>query len=76
MSDNLELDRVTRKAKAPAKAWRNKYRYFADGHVGWGDFIWPSKEVAEVKAAEGARDPRYAIGRGECEYLGAFPAPT
>ena len=90
MSDNLELDRVTRKAKEPAKGWRNKWRSLIDwesntgreytgGKVHFSQSVYPSKEIAEQKAGDWLAQWSSGFSiypEPTCEYLGAFPVPT
>ena len=48
---------------APRGHWRNRYRVYRpivwqDGRIDepgvhWGDFTWPTREIAEQKASEG-----------------------
>lgn len=81
MSDQLEKLLAQEPMKKPAKAWRNWWvalkKSHADGQ--WRNpgepypapYVWPSKEIAEQKAAtcQAATSPNW----GPYTYLGAFP---
>lgn len=73
------------KLTEPPKRWRNKVRVLISyksrqtgEHRRPGDIVvganeWPSKEIAETKFLECARDPQHIVALGHAEYLGAFP---
>ena len=85
MGDIAELDPRTcaRKAPAPAKRWRNRWRHtkdvvFSDGvragpSVHLGPQVFPSREIAEERAIEWLRDYPEAVELCGVIYLGAVP---
>lgn len=78
---------VEGKVTEPAKQWRNWWKALEDGciveetreRLKTGALVcsagvYPSKEVAEQKAADGLAYLQKRYGRtNHCEYLGAFP---
>ena len=87
MSDTIEKPRVETRV-APAKGWRNWGRAIKPynsndiggirraGSLFCGRNLWPSKDVAESRAAEMFKRPNHAFCEGVAEYLGAFPEGT
>ena len=81
---STEEEEKTGPVKEPSKRWRNRYRNRIYALANWihpddagpypaielGDFIWPSREIAEQKAAEFMRGFRE---KAFFAYLGAFP---
>lgn len=82
MTTHLELDRETEKLKELSKRWRNRWRAKFDvenldtgarlprGSEHWDAEVWPSREVAEEKAAREMADPEFS---DVWAYVGAFP---
>ncbi len=87
MSDAAELAprRETRARKAPPKRWRNRWRHtrsvvFGSGFrvergVRLGPSVFPSREIAEQRAAEWLRDFADVAERCGAIYLGPVPDP-
>lgn len=87
MTDTIERPR-TDKITEPSKQWRNWYETHNDGQLGDGRFVrtgdrypspltpYPSKEIAEQKAAEHQAAHKRVWGVLNGEYLGAFPVTS
>jgi len=87
MSGQIQIDRATKGATAPAKCWKNKWfvpiaAEYLDGEVvrtgvHWGKVAYPSKEVAEHKARLIlAENESLSAAFPSPEWLGAFPVST
>ncbi len=71
--------------KAPPKRWRNRWRHekdvvFESGFragpsVHLGPSVFPSREIAEERAAEWLRDHPEIVAMCGVVYLGAVPDP-
>jgi hypothetical protein len=76
---------ATRARKAPPKRWRNRWRHsknvvFESGFriaagVRLGPSVFPSREIAEQRAAEWLRDFADVAKRCGVIYLGPVPDP-
>ena len=77
--------REARVLKAPPKRWRNRWRHTKDvvfesgfragPSVHLGPSVFPSREVAEERAAEWLRDHPDVVEMCGVIYLGAVPDP-
>lgn len=86
MTKTIERPKVE-KLIEPAKRWRNRWRtvryvrfeiegVLQPGKVFDSHWVWPSKEVAEQKAADSDHREIVRHGKTSCEYLGAHPVET
>ena len=87
MGDIAEPDQRTRarKATAPSKRWRNRWRHtkdvvFSDGvragpSVHLGQQVFPSREIAEERAAEWLREYPDVVELCGVIWLGAVAEP-
>lgn len=81
----LALRPEARVRKAPPKRWRNRWRHekdvvFESGFragpsVHLGPSVFPSREIAEERAAEWLRDCPDIVDMCGVTYLGAVPDP-
>lgn len=82
---DLVEDIKTEKMVQPPKRWRNWWKVLVNvyfqrekeigkpGDIYVGEFVWPSKEVAEQKAADEIASGFQEVGIHVEEYLGALP---
>lgn len=79
----IERPKVATRTKPPL-GWRNKWRALVGFDYGEdgsrvpgeeydGEYLHPSKDVAETVAAESLAHYTAQLGRAPFEYLGAFP---
>jgi hypothetical protein len=88
MGDTTQLDRKVdaRTAKRPPRRWRNRWRHTKDvvfesgfragPSVHLGPSVFPSREIAEERAAELLREHPEFVEMCGVIYLGAVPDPS